>query len=96
MLKKLLCIPMLPIFFLARLLLGIAAFIVSISSAVIGLGTSFFVLLAMVEFFIGYWQNGIALLALSLLVSPIGIPAMANWLLNRLGNAVAFLEGLLC
>ena len=96
MLKKLLCIPMLPLLFIVRLLLGTMAFIVTVSSAVIGLGTSLFVILAMIEFLIGYWQNGIALLVLSLLVSPIGLPAIANWILNRLGSAVAFIEGLLC
>ena len=96
MLKGLLRITLFPVFFLVRLLLGTLAFIVTLSSAVIGLATSVFVLLAMIEFFIGYWQNGIALLVLSLLVSPIGLPAIANWILNRLGGAVAFLEGLLC
>ncbi|MEG2253348.1 MAG: CD1845 family protein [Clostridia bacterium] len=94
MLKKMLRIPLLPVFFLIRLLLGIAAFIVSVSSAVIGLGTSVFVLLAMIEFLIGYWQNGLALLATSLLVSPIGLPALANWIIDRLASACAFIEGL--
>ena len=96
MVKRLLRITLLPAFFLVRLLLGTAAFIVSISSAVIGLGTSLFALLAIIEFFIGYWQNGIALLVLSLLVSPIGLPAIANWVLDKLSGAFAFIEGLLC
>ena len=57
---------------------------------------SLFALLSLVEFFIGYWQNGIAFLVLALLVSPIGLPAIANLLLNRLDHMIGFLEGLLC
>ena len=93
MLKGMLRIFLMPILLVSRLLLGILAFITTISSAVIGLFTSLFVILAMVEFFIGYWQNGIALMALALLVSPIGLPAVANFLLKRLDGALAFVEG---
>ncbi len=93
MLKGMLRIFLMPILLVSRLLLGILAFITTISSAVIGLFTSLFVILAMVEFFIGYWQNGIALMALALLVSPIGLPAVANFLLKRLDGAFAFVEG---
>ena len=92
MLKGMLRILLMPILLVSRLLLGILAFITTISSAVIGLFTSLFVILAMVEFFIGYWQNGIALMALTLLVSPIGLPAVANFLLKRLDGAFAFVE----
>ncbi len=93
MLKGMLRIFLMPILLVSRLLLGILAFITTISSAVIGLFTSLFVILAMVEFFIGYWQNGIALMALALLVSPIGLPAVTNFLLKRLDGAFAFVEG---
>lgn len=93
MLKGLLRILLMPILIMSRLLLGVLAFITTISSAVIGLFTSTFVILAMIEFFIGYWQNGIALLALALLASPIGLPAMANFLLKRLDGAFAHVEG---
>jgi len=79
-----------------RLLLGTLAFLTTTSSVVIGLGTSVFVIFAMVEFFIGYWQNGIALIVLALLVSPIGLPAIAKFLLNRIDNACSFIEGLIC
>ena len=54
MLKGMLRIFLMPILLVSRLLLGILAFITTISSAVIGLFTSLFVILAMVEFFIGY------------------------------------------
>ena len=96
MLKAIVRIALMPALMVGRLLLGTLAFITTISSAVIGLGTGLCVLLAMVEFFIGYWQNGIALLALGILVSPIGLPAIASFLLKRLDGAFAFVEGKLC
>ena len=93
--KKALRIALTPAMMLARLLLGLTAFVTSIASSVIGLATSVFAVLGVIEFCIGYWQNGIAFLALTLLVSPIGIPMIANFLLNRLDNLLAFFEGLL-
>ena len=96
MLKAIVRIALMPALMVGRLLLGTLAFITTISSAVIGLGTGLCVLLAMVEFFIGYWQNGIALLALGILFSPIGLPAIASFMLKRLDGAFAFVEGKLC
>ena len=96
MLKAMIRIILMPILMLGRLMLGMLAFITTISSAVIGLATGLFVILAMVEFFIGYWQNGIALLTLGILVSPIGLPAIANFLLKRLDGVFAFVEGKIC
>ena len=96
MIKAIIRIILMPVLMIFRLFLGTLAFITTISSAVIGLGTSLFVILAMVEFFIGYWQNGLALMALALLVSPIGLPAIANFLLKRMDSACSFVEGLIC
>ena len=96
MLKATIRIALMPVLVIGRLLLGTLAFITTISSAIIGLATGVFVIFAMVEFFIGYWQNGIALLALGILVSPIGLPAIANFMLKRLDSAFAFVEGKLC
>lgn len=96
MLKATIRIALMPVLMIGRLLLGTLAFITTISSAIIGLATGVFVIFAMVEFFIGYWQNGIALLAFGILVSPIGLPAIANFMLKRLDSAFAFVEGKLC
>ena len=96
MLKATIRIALMPVLMIGRLLLGTLAFITTISSAIIGLATGVFAIFAMVEFFIGYWQNGIALLALGILVSPIGLPAIANFMLKRLDSAFAFVEGKLC
>ena len=96
MLKAIVRITLMPVLMIGRLLLGALAFITTISLAVIGLGTGLLVIFAMVEFFIGYWQNGVALLALGILVSPIGLPAIANFMLKRLDSAFAFVEGKIC
>ena len=96
MIKRTIRIILTPFMLIARLLLGLAAFITSIASTVIGLATSVFVLLGVIEFAIRYWQNGIAFMALALLVSPIGLPALANFLLNRMDHILGFFEGRLC
>ena len=85
-----------PVMLLTRLTLGLAAFVTSIASTVIGLATGLFVLLGVIEFAIGYWQNGFAFMALALLVSPIGLPALAHFVLNRMDHILGFFDGLLC
>ena len=96
MLKHVFRITLAPLMMTARLMLGLAAFITSIASSVIGLTVSVFAVLSVIEFVIGYWQNGFAFMTLALLVSPIGLPAIANFLLNRMDHLLGFFEGLLC
>ena len=96
MMKRTLRIVLAPFMLITRLMLGIAAFITSIASTIIGLAVTVFLLLSVIEFAIGYWQNGFAFMALALLVSPIGLPAIANFLLNRMDHILGFFDGLLC
>ena len=96
MLKMFLRIVLMPFMLTVRMTLGIAAFITSIASSVIGLTTSIFGLLSVIEFAIGYWQNGFAFMALALLASPIGLPALANFLLNRMDHLLGVIEGKVC
>lgn len=96
MVKWTLRIILTPFMLMARLTLGLAAFVTSIASSIIGLTVTVFVLLSVTEFVIGYRQNGFAFLVLALLVSPIGLPAIANFLLNRVDHLLGFFEGLLC
>ena len=88
MMKTLLRIVLAPIMLVLRLMLGLAAFFTSIASSVIGLSATLFALLAGIEFFIGYWQNGIAFLVLALLAIP-------HLLLNQMDRILGFVEGLL-
>lgn len=89
--KTALRIALAPVMLAIRLMLGLVAFITSITSSVLGLSVSLFGLLSVIEFFIGYWQNGIAFM-----VSPIGLPAIATLLLNLLDHLIGFFEGLVC
>lgn len=95
MMKHILRIALFPILMLLRLMLGLAAFLTSIASSVLGLTVSLFMLLSVVEFAIGYWQNGIAFAVLALLASPIGLPGLANLTLDGLDHLLRFLEGML-
>ena len=65
MMKRTLRIALTPFMLIARLVLGLAAFISSIASAVIGLAVGLFAVLSVVEFAVGYWQNGVAFMALA-------------------------------
>ena len=94
--KTALRIALAPVMLAIRLMLGLAAFLTAIASSVLGLSVSLFALLALIEFFIGYWQNGIAFMVLAFLASPIGLPAIANLLLNLLDHIIGFLEALAC
>ena len=96
MVKWTLRIILTPFMLMARLTLGLAAFVTSIASSIIGLSVSVFAMLSVIEFVIGYWQNGFAFLVLALLVSPIGLPAIANFMLDRVDHILGFFEGLLC
>ena len=96
MVKWTLRIILTPFMLMARLTLGLAAFVTSIASSIIGLTASVFAMLSVIEFVIGYWQNGFAFLVLALLVSPIGLPAIANFMLDRVNHILGFFEGLLC
>ena len=94
--KTALRIALAPVMLTIRLMLGLAAFLTSIASSVLGLSVSLFALLAVIEFFIGYWQNGVAFMILAFLASPIGLSAIANLLLNLLDHLIGFLEGMVC
>lgn len=96
MIKSIIRIILMPFMLLARVLLGLAAFITSIASSILGLAVTVFTLLAVIEYAIGYWQNGIAFTALALLVSPIGLPGIADILLNGIDRLLGFIEGLVC
>ena len=94
--KTVLRIALTPVMMIIRLLLGITAFITSIAGSILGLTVSLFAILGVIEFCIGYWQNGVAFFVLAMLASPIGLPGIANFLLERLDGMISFFEGLLC
>ena len=90
--KTMMRIALAPMMMLLRLMLASAAFIVSVASPLMGLLISVFGILALAQFLIGWWWNGIAFLVLAFLVSPIGFPLIANLLLNLLNAALGLAE----
>ncbi len=95
-LKRMLRIALKPFMLLVRLALGLAAAITSIASSILSLTITIFLLLSVAEFVIGSWQNGIAFMVLAFLASPIGLPMIANFILDRVDHILGFFEGLLC
>jgi len=53
--------------------------ILSIISGIAGL-------LALVFFVTGHIPNGIVFIVIAFLISPVGIPIIAKWLIDKLGN----------
>lgn len=93
--KLALRIILFPITIILRLLLGIAAFFASIAGSILGLSISLFMLLGILSFCTGYWQNGFVFFVIALLVSPIGLPLVAKLLLDGIDKVLGVVEGLL-
>ena len=93
MMKTALRIALAPVMLAIRLMLGLVAFITSITSSVLGLSVSLFGLLSVIEFFIGYWQNGIAFMVLAFLVSPYWIACNRHPSAEPSGSSHWFLRG---
>ena len=72
--------------FVLALILAVAvlSFLCCIAGAVCWLTCTVFVLLAACAFFAGLHTGCIAMLVLAFLVSPFGLPAIGEWLLERL------------
>ena len=59
-------------------------FAMAVSSTVLGIVSAFLGLLAVLTCFALSWQNGLGLLVVAWLVSPLGIPLVAVWALDGL------------
>ena len=66
------------------LIVAVLSFLSCIAGAVCWLACTVFVLLAVCGFFAGLHTGCIAMLVLAFLVSPFGLPAIGEWLLERL------------
>lgn len=66
------------------LIVAVLSFLSCIAGAVCWLACTVFVLLAACAFFAGLHTGCIAMLVLAFLVSPFGLPAIGEWLLDRL------------
>ena len=69
------------------LLVAIVSFLYCVASALCHIGCVVLTLLALVLFIGGQTLGGVVFLVLAILVSPFGVPAIAEWLVDRLHSA---------
>lgn len=82
LLKILVRMVFMPIAWTIRLLIAAIAFVLSISTSLLSIAASIFTLLAVVMFIIGSNGNAFALLILAVHICPMGLPAVADKLLD--------------
>lgn len=73
-----------PVMVVLSLLAAMVTFLFCVASAVCELGCIVLTLLSLILFIGGQTVGGIVFLVLAFLVSPYGIPAIADWLVERL------------
>ena len=82
--KVLLGILLGPVVLVLKLLNLFLAFAMAVSSTVLGIVSALLGLLAVLVWFALSWQNGLGMLVVAWLVSPLGIPLVAVWALDGL------------
>lgn len=78
---KVLAVPVVVIF---TVLAAVVSFVACVAGAICVLVSVVLTLLALVLFIGGQTVGGVVFLVLAFLVSPYGIPAIADWLVERL------------
>lgn len=73
-----------PVVVALTLLAAVVSFLLCVAGAVCVVGCVVLTLLALVLFIGGQTLGGVVFLVLAFLVSPYGIPAIADWLVDRL------------
>ena len=73
-----------PVVVALTLLAAVVSFLLCVAGAVCVVGCVVLTLLALVLFISGQTLGGVVFLVLAFLVSPCGIPAIADWLVARL------------
>lgn len=96
LLKMMFRILFAPVELVLRMVIGLLAFVVSISTSLLSIAASFFVFMAVLMFITNSIQNGLIYLLLALLISPIGLPALADHLLNGLDFVLTKISDIAC
>lgn len=76
-----------PVVVALTLLAAVVSFLFCVAGAVCVVGCVVLTLLAVVLFIGGQTVGGIVFLVLAFLVSPFGVPAIAEWLVDKLHSA---------
>lgn len=88
LLKILFRVTFMPIAWTIRLMIAAIAFVLSISTSLLSIVASVFTLLAIVMLIIGSNGNAVALLILAALICPMGLPAIADKLLDLMDSVL--------
>ena len=88
LLKILFRMTFMPVVWTIRLMIAAIAFVLSISTSLLSIVASIFTMLAVVMFIIGSNGNAFALLILAALISPMGLPAVADKLLDLMDSVL--------
>lgn len=96
LLKMMFRILFAPVELVLRLVIGLLAFAVSISTTLLSIAASFFVFMAVLMFITNSIQNGLIYLLLAFLISPIALPALADHLLNGLDFVLTRISDIAC
>lgn len=73
-----------PFVVILTVLAAVITFLFCVAGAVCGVASIGITLLAIVAFIAGQMTGGIVCLVIAFLVSPFGIPAIADWLIEKL------------
>ncbi len=95
LLKILFRMVFMPVAWTIRLMIAAIAFVLSISTSLLSIVASVFTLLAVVMLMIGSTGNAFALLILAALISPMGLPAIADKLLDWMDNLLTRLTAIM-
>ena len=90
--KVLLGILLGPVVLVLKLLNLFLAFAMAVSSTVLGIVSALLGLLAVLVWFALSWQNGLGMLVVAWLVSPLGIPLVTVWALDGLEKLEGWVE----
>ena len=79
-------ILLLPLRLALSIVIGICRFFCICSAAVLSVLSSILFLLSLIAFLVGHTQAGILGLIGAFLLSPFGLPKVANWLIDRMDD----------
>ena len=85
-----------PVMVALSLLAAMVTFLFCVASAVCELGCIVLTLLSLILFIGGQTVGGIVFLVLAFLVSPFGVPAIAEWLVNKLHSLKFTAKSFMC
>ena len=76
-----------PFVVVLTVLWAVLVFVFSWANVILNIASGIIGLLAIVLFVAGQTTNGIILAIVAFLLSPVGLPAIADWLVDRVGSA---------